>query len=83
MSTSVNPSAWVAVLFIVAVFGNYGAMAIAAQALVTSLLSGLVTVLVIHATHAGLFGMLLGWIIGFLIGKILCALCGATPRRTT
>jgi hypothetical protein len=72
--------AWVAVLLIVGVLGDYGAVAIAGQALVTCVLTGVATVELIHALHAGLFGMLLGWIVGFLIGKALCAFCGMTQR---
>jgi hypothetical protein len=83
LAIGLSLAAWVAVLFIVGVLGNYGAIAIAGQALVTCLLTGLITVYLIHAAHAGLFGMLLGWIIGFLIGKVLCVLCGTTLRRTT
>jgi hypothetical protein len=82
LAIGLSLAAWVAVLFIVGVLGNYGAIVIAGQALVTCLLTGLVTVYLIHAAHAGLFGMLLGWIIGFLIGKALCAMCAVTPRRT-
>ena len=73
--------AWLVVLVIVGVFGNYGVFAIAGQSLVTCGLTGILTVLLVHATRAGLFGMLLGWIIGFLVGKALCMLCYQPQRR--
>lgn len=73
---------WVIVLVIVGVFGNYGAIAIAGQSLVTCGITGVLTVLLVYATHAGLVGMLLGWIIGFVLGKALCAWCYASQRRT-
>lgn len=75
--------AWLGILVIVGVFGNYGVRAIASQSLVTTGITGILTVLLIHATHAGLAGMLLGWIIGFLVGKVLCRLCTAFERRAT
>jgi len=73
--------AWLVVLTIVGVFGNYGVIAIARQSLVTSGITGLLTVFLVYATRAGLFGMLLGWIIGFLVGKALCTMCGASQGR--
>ena|SRR5512140_3674070 len=73
--------AWFGILVIVGVFGNYGALAIARQSLVTAVITGILTVLLVHATHAGLAGMLLGWIVGFLVGKALCRLCAASERR--
>jgi hypothetical protein len=73
--------AWIVVLVIVGVFGNYGAIAIARQSFVTSSITGILTVFFVHATRSGLFGMLLGWIIGFLVGKALCAWCSASQRR--
>jgi hypothetical protein len=81
MAMILSLAAWVAVLFIVGVFGHYGAVAIAGQALFTCLFTGLATVLLIHAAKAGLFGMLLGWVLGFLIGRALCAVCGLTEKR--
>lgn len=72
---------WAVVLVIVGVFGNYGAIAIAGQSLITCGITGILTVLLVYATRAGLVGMLLGWIIGFLIGKALCAWCYASQRR--
>jgi hypothetical protein len=73
--------AWLVVLTIVGVFGNYGVRAIAGRALVTTGISGILTVLLANAMHAGLAGMLLGWVIGFLVGRALCAACGAAARR--
>lgn len=73
--------AWLVVLLIVGVFGNYGALTIAGRSLVTSLIVGILTVLLVYAIQAGLFGMLLGWIVGFLVGKMLCALCDLSQRR--
>jgi hypothetical protein len=73
--------AWLVVLAIVGVFGNYGVRAIASQALVTTGITGILTVFLTHAIHAGLAGMLLGWIIGFLVGKMLCSLCSTSERR--
>ena len=73
--------AWVVVLLIVGVFGNYGAVAIAIKALATCLIAGLLSVVLIHFAHAGLFGMLLGWVVGFLVGKFLCAACSASQRK--
>ena len=75
--------AWLVVLSIVGVFGNYGALTIAGQSLVTSLIVGILTVFLVYAIRAGLFGMLLGWIVGFLVGKMLCALCDLSQRRAT
>jgi len=78
--------AWIFVLVIVGVFGNYGVLTIAGQSFVTSVITGIVTVLLAYATHAGLFGMLLGWVVGFLVGKALCALCSSSylsQRRLT
>lgn len=73
--------AWLIVLAVVGVFGNYGAVAIAGQSLVTTVITGFFTVFLIYAAHAGLAGMLLGWIIGFLIGKALCRACDVPQRR--
>ena len=73
--------AWVVVLVVVGVFGNYGALTIAGQSFVTSVITGIITVLLVYATRAGLSGMLLGWVIGFLVGKALCAWCYASQRR--
>jgi hypothetical protein len=67
--------AWLVVLLIVGVFGNYGVVTIAARALVTCLLAGIITVALIYVGHAGGYGTPLGWIVGFLIGKLLCAAC--------
>ena len=75
--------AWLVVLTIVGVFGNYGVLAIASRSLVTTGITGILTVLLVHATHAGLAGMLLGWVIGFQVGRTLCALCSASERRAT
>ena len=74
---------WLLVLLIVGGFGNYGVLAIANQSLVTTGLTGIITVLLIYTIHAGLFGMLLGWIIGFLVGRALCALCPIPDRRVS
>ena len=73
--------AWIVVLTIVGVFGNYGVIAIARQTLVTSGITGLLTVFLVYATRADRFGILLGWIIGFLVGKALCKLCDAPQGR--
>jgi hypothetical protein len=73
--------AWLVVLTIVGVFGNYGVRAIAGRALVTTGITGILTVMLANAAHAGLGGMLLGWVIGFLIGRALCAACAASERR--
>lgn len=73
--------AWLVVLTIVGVFGNYGVLAIASPSLVTTGITGVLTVLLVHATNAGLAGMLLGWIIGFLVGRMLCTFCSASERR--
>lgn len=69
--------AWLVVLIIVGVFGNYGVRAIASRSFVTTGVTGFLTVLLVYTSHAGLAGMLLGWIVGFLVGKMLCALCAA------
>src|SRR5688572_29153484 len=73
--------AWLVVLTIVGVFGNYGVLAIASRSFVSTGITGILTVLLVHATHAGLAGMLLGWILGFLVGRSLCVLCSASERR--
>ena len=73
--------AWLVVLTIVGVFGNYGVRAIASRAFVTTCITGILTVFLVYATHAGLAGLLLGWVIGFLVGRALCAYCAATARR--
>ena len=75
--------AWLGILVIVGVLGNYGVMAIARQSLVTTGITGILTVLLVHATDAGLAGRLLGWLIGFLVGKALCQLCTVSERRAT
>lgn len=75
--------AWVFVLVIVGVFGNYGVLANAGQSLVTSGLTGIITVLLIQASQAGLAGMLLGWLVGFAVGKLLCRMCVATETRAS
>jgi len=73
--------AWLIVLVIVGIFGNYGVLKIAIQALGTSLVTGIITVWVIYAFHVGFCGMLLGWLIGFLIGRSFCAMCSAYQKR--
>ena len=75
--------AWLVVLTLVGVFGNYGVLMIARKSLVTTGITGILTVLLVHAIHAGLTGMLLGWIIGFLVGRTLCAFCLTSERRAT
>lgn len=75
--------AWLGVLVIVGMFGNYGVLAIASRSLVTCVATGILTVLLVHATNAGLAGMLLGWILGFVVGKAFCQLCTAVERRAT
>jgi hypothetical protein len=75
-------AAWLAVLVIVGGFGNYGVLAILGQSFVTCLVTGVLTVLLIYTTRAGLFGMLLGWVMGFLVGKAFCRLCDAPERNT-
>ena len=80
ISAGLSLAAWVAVLLIVGVFGNYGVVTIAARALVTCLLTGIITVWVIYLAHAGGYGTLLGWIVGFLIGKTLCAACSRAQQ---
>ncbi len=83
MAIGLSLFAWLVVLVLVGVFGNYGAIAIAGRALFTCLATGVVTFALIYALHAGLFGMLIGWIVGFLIGKALCAICSAAQQGAT
>jgi hypothetical protein len=75
--------AWLLVLVIVGVFGNYGVLTNAGQSLVTTGFTGTITALLIQATHAGLAGMLLGWLVGFAVGKLLCRMCVATEKRAS
>jgi hypothetical protein len=69
--------AWLIVVVIVGVFGNYGVLNTALKALVPSLLTGVVTVWLIYLLHLGFAGMLLGWLVGFLIGRFFCKACSA------
>jgi len=73
--------AWLLVLLVTGVFGNYGVGAIAGQSLVTSSFTGTITVLAIQVAHLGLAGMLLGWLVGFGVGKLLCRICVDAERR--
>jgi hypothetical protein len=73
--------AWLIVLLVVGVFGNYGVGAIARQSLVTSSVTGIITVIVIQTTRVALAGMLLGWLVGFGVGKLLCRMCIDAERR--
>lgn len=73
--------AWLLVLLIVGVFGNYGVVTIAARALVTSLVTGILTVWLIALLRAGVYGMLLGWLVGFLVGRLFCAMCSRYTLR--
>ncbi len=73
--------AWALVLLIVGVFGNYGVLAIAARALVTTLVTGIISVWLIALLGAGLLGMLLGWLVGFAVGRALCSACSRYGLR--
>jgi hypothetical protein len=81
MAFGLSLFAWLAVLIIVGVFGNYGIVNVAPRALVTCILAGVITVWVIYAAHAGGYGTLFGWIIGYLIGRFLCRACADMQRR--
>lgn len=75
--------AWLIVLVVVGLFGNYGVLRIAAQALVTAILTGTLTVWAIYSLHVGWCGMLLGWLVGFVVGKCLCLMCFRYPRSVS
>jgi hypothetical protein len=75
--------AWLVLLVIVGIFGNYGVVRIAVWALGTSLVTGILTVWAIYVLHIGFFGALLGWLIGFFVGKSFCAMCAAYQNRGT
>jgi hypothetical protein len=67
--------AWLIVVVMVGIFGNYGVLNAAVKALVTSLVTGVVTVWLIYLLHIGFAGTLLGWLVGFLIGRFFCKMC--------
>jgi hypothetical protein len=67
--------AWLIVLVVVGILGNYGVLRIAVQAFVTSMVTGVLTVWLIYGLNAGLYGMLLGWLLGFAVGRALCSMC--------
>lgn len=77
ISLGLSVFAWLIVTVIVGVFGNYGVLNSAVKALVTSLVTGVVTVWLIYLLHIGFIGMLLGWLVGFFIGRFFCRRCSA------
>jgi hypothetical protein len=75
---------WVVLLLLIGVWLHYGVRAIALPALVTSLLSAVLTVLIsMRYPPSPLADLWIGLLVGTLVGAALCALCGMsqTPKR--
>ncbi len=67
--------AYLGILLFIGVLGNFGVRALLLPALITCLLAGLVTVVVVNRLDAQLFSTLIGWILGAIVGRLLCYSC--------
>jgi hypothetical protein len=75
---------WLVVLFILAAWFRYRLGGIALPALVTALLTGVITVLILEALHLPALSVPIGLVAGIAIGFVLCAACrrlGVDPGR--
>ncbi|WP_436294722.1 hypothetical protein [Variovorax sp. LjRoot178] len=75
--------AWVALLLLIGIWLHYGVRGIALPALITSLLSAVLTVMISTRFPHPLADLWIGLLVGTIVGAALCALCGMghTPTR--
>lgn len=73
---------WVGLLLLLGIWLHYSVRAIALPALVTSLLSAVLTVVISIRFPNVLADLWIGLLIGTLVGAALCALCGMSQNPT-
>ena len=73
--------AWFGLLMVVGVWLHYGIATIALPALVTSVLSSLLTIFVANQVLIPLLAVWIGLVVGTLVGLMLCRLCTSFQER--